>query len=153
TFYTRLTEFDRPDGTRTLIPQENVHSFHNDPALTKLSPKPLLVQIGTNKVAFLFWHAGTQAQTQIYYNVNIANTAGEFDEPTWRADRKLPTPGTIAYMSAPSPVYRRNVPALHTDVDAATGALKLGGTDILENAVDVAYSAAIKNRTSLELML
>ncbi|HZP80477.1 MAG TPA: hypothetical protein VFB21_02450 [Chthonomonadaceae bacterium] len=113
-------------------------SFLNDPALTKLSPRPLLLKLDNGQTfLYLFWHAGNQSQTTLYYNVNT--TAG-FPANGWSQDQKLPTPGALAWQSDPYPVYRRIV----TNVN---------GTPTVMDAIDVVYTGVLKNRQAVEVLL
>ena len=117
-----------PDGA-------NVHSLLNDPALPKHSPKPLLLNSGGSDIMYLFWHAGSGSQTQLYYN---GNTTGGFPSASWSRDTRLETPEALAWQSDPSPIYHQ---AWDTNNNAAM------------NVIDVVYTGVLKNRRTVETML
>jgi hypothetical protein len=107
----------------------------NDPALPKLSPKPLLLASGGNDIMYLFWHAGSGQQTQLYYN---DNTAAGFPSAAWSRDTRLETPEALAWQSDPSPIY-------HQAWDTVNNAAM--------NVIDVVYTGTLKNRRGVETML
>ncbi len=141
TFWTALDATGTPTGP--------ILSFLNDPALTKLSPKPLLVKLdaangaSAQKMLYLFWHAGNQSQTTLYYNVNVAADVNSAFAPTgWSQDTKLPTPGALVWQSDPYPVYRRVVVRDPTS-----------GQFIQVDAIDIVYTGVLKNRQTVEVLL
>ncbi|HLK58684.1 MAG TPA: hypothetical protein VKU00_19085, partial [Chthonomonadaceae bacterium] len=121
-------------------------SLLNDPAFTKLSPKPLLVKLparagfAATKYLYLFWHAGNASQTALYYNVaSTVFLAIPFDPSkgaVFGNDIKLPTPGSLVWESDPTPMYRHLI-INNTDVDA----------------IDVVYTGVLKNRKTVEILL
>ena len=134
TFYQQLGPDGAPFGT-TL-------SFLNDPALTKLSPKPLLINSSPNSSSlFLFWHTGGRGQTALYYNVN---STANFPASGWSRDQKLPIPGGVAWQSDPSPVFRSV-----TLTDPTTGMRDANPTP----CIDLIYTGALKNRANAETLL
>lgn len=118
-------------------------SLLNDPALSKLSPRPLYLKLpATNaspaqQMVFLFWYAGRSGQTGLYYNVNIANGSGQFLQNNWSRDLKLPTPGALVWQSDPYPVYRR----------------VNDGNNGLVDVIDVMYTGVLKNRQNVEVLM
>lgn len=128
------------------VPQAGtIVSFLNDPALTKLSPKPLLVTLpaangfGKQKVMFLFWHAGNQSNTSLYFNVNVADAGGNFQPGNWSPDQKLPTPSGLSWQSDPTAIYR-----IVKDPN---------NTNNYIDALDVVYTGVLKNRQNVETLL
>jgi hypothetical protein len=140
TFYAKLV-----NGVPQLVNNAPL-SFLNDPALTKLGPKPLVVELAANgnipaqNIMYLFWYAGNQGQTSLYYNFN-ADASGAFAPTTWSQDQKLPTPGALVWQSDPYPVYRQ-VP----------GPLTPTGRQTLD-VIDVVYTGVLKNRQTVEVLL
>jgi hypothetical protein len=117
-----------PDGA-------NVKSLLNDPALSKLSPKPLLLAAAGGDIMYLFWHAGNGSQTQLYYNDNT--TAG-FPSAGWSRDTRLETPEALAWQSDPSPLYHQ-----------AWDTVNNKAMDV----IDVVYTGVLKNRRTVETMM
>lgn len=118
-------------------------SLLNDPALSKLSPRPLYLKLPASggapaqNLLFLFWYAGRSGQTNLYYNVNLANNSGQFLQNNWSRDLKLPTPGALVWQSDPYPVYRR----------------VNNGSGNLMDVIDVMYTGVLKNRQNVEILL
>lgn len=116
------------------VPQANgIKSFLNDPALTKLSPKPLYLKLNGQQYLYVFWHAGNAGQTALYYNVSTTPDNAQ----SWTADRKLPTPGALGWQSDPQPIYRRVRDRSGATVDA----------------IDVVFTGVLQNRQQTELLL
>ncbi len=118
----------QPDGA-------NIRSFLNDPALSKLSPKPLLLNSNGNDIMYLFWHAGSGQQTQLYYN---DNTTANFPAAAWNRDTRLETPEALAWQSDPSPIYHQ-----------AWDTVNNKAMDV----IDIVYTGVLKNRRNVETML
>ena len=133
-------------------------SFLNDPNLPKLSPRPLLVKLRNApiggaakdiKFLYVFWYAGSQGRTSLYYNVNVqANGINAAFDPTVGGanptgfgvlgDQKLSTPGSLTWQSDPYPVFRRAFdPTVGNVVDA----------------VDVMFTGQLKNRQTVEVLM
>ncbi len=133
-------------------------SFLNDPNLPKLSPRPLLINLrnvpvagGAKDIKFLyvFWYAGSQGRTSLYYNVNVQPNGinVKFDDTVGGAnptgfgvlgDQKLSTPGSLTWQSDPYPVFRRAFdPTVGNVVDA----------------VDVMFTGQLKNRQTVEVLM
>ena len=140
TFYQKLDAAGQPD------PASPTLSFLNDPALTKLSPKPIIVTSAVNgsKRMFLFWHTGGRGQAALYYNVN--STPG-FPASGWSRDTKLPVPQGLVWQSDPNPIYRGVIGI--TTFDPKTGAI---GASTAE-CIDVVYTGSLKNRANAETLL
>ena len=137
TFYQPLGADGTPSGA--------TYSFLNDPALTKLGPKPLLVNASGVHALYLFWYAGNQGQTGIYYNVN-ADGKG-FLPDGWGQDIKLPTPGGLVWQSDPSPVFRSQVQIFHpNETDPAK-------QYTVQDCIDVVFSGVLKGRPTVETLL
>ncbi|HZT43007.1 MAG TPA: hypothetical protein VFA07_12640 [Chthonomonadaceae bacterium] len=138
TFYTALS------GAVPGIPSGTILSFLNDPALNKLSPKPLFLNLPARggfpaqKMMFLFWYAGARSQSALYYNANLADSNGVFQPTGWAAigDKQMPIPGALAWESDPVPVYRQ---------------ITVGGQTV--DAIDVVYTGVLKNRQTVETLL
>lgn len=133
-------------------------SFANDPAVPKLSPRPLLVKLHNEtingattdaKFLYVFWHSGSQGRTALYYNVNVQTAglnadfpANGFNAPTGPADprlgdQKLDTPAALTWQSDPYPVFRRVYdPTTNQVVDA----------------IDVMFTGTLKNRQAVEIL-
>lgn len=134
-------------GTALGAPVGPTFSMRDDPALVKLSPKPLLVKLPAGggapaqKFLFLFWHAGSGSSTQIYYNVASSNAVNAAFNPAggeiWNTDTVLPLPGSLVSESDPYPTYR------HVFING------VGEVD----AVDVAFTGVLKNRQKVEILL
>ncbi len=141
TFYQALDKFGAPTG--------NTFSFLNDPALTKLSPRPLLVTLSdkTTKVLFLFWHTGGRGQTALYYNVN--RTPG-FPANGWSRDTKLPVPAGVTWQSDPTVLYRQIF--LRDPVTDAVVPGKIS-QDKTTDCLDVLYTGVLKNRSNAETLM
>jgi len=129
---------------------DGLYSFANDPAIPKLSPRPLLVKLhgetinGTAtdiKFLYVFWHSGSQGRTSLFYNVNsvAGNLSANFPTNgfTLLGDQKLDTPAALTWQSDPYPVYRR--------VYDPT-------TNQLVDAVDVMFTGTLKNRQTVEVL-
>ncbi|MCS6777980.1 MAG: hypothetical protein RMJ43_06575 [Chloroherpetonaceae bacterium] len=124
TFYQRLVP-GAPAGA--------IYSFQNDPALTKLSPKPLFLKLpGSPATLYLFWHGGGRAQTSLYYNVSTS----PLQPSSWSPDQKLPMPGGLVWQSDPQPIFRT---------------VRFNGQNV--NAIDVIYTGVLRNRQIVELLL
>lgn len=140
TFYQSL------NGAVPGVPDPNsaIFSFLNDPSLTKLSPKPLLLKLPASggapaqKLFYLFWHAGNQGQTSLYYNINATANVTPLG---WTRDLKLPAPGALVWQSDPHAVYRR-VPRDPNDPNSP-----------IVDAIDVVFTGVLKNRQTVELLL
>ena len=126
-------------------------SFANDPDLPKLSPRPLLIKLrkvpvsgGPKDIKFLyvFWYAGAQGRTSLYYNVNVqANgLTTSFNDLGFQVlgDQKLSTPGSLNWQSDPYPVFRRAF-------DPTSGQIV--------DAVDVMFTGQLKNRQTVEILM
>lgn len=140
TFYTSLNG----TGTAPGVPSGTVLSFLNDPALTKLAPKPLLLKLPARngapaqKLLYLLYYAGSRSQTGIYYNANLADSGGVFQTAGWAVlgDRKLPAPSALVWQSDPTAVYRQ---------------VMVNGQ--LTDVIDVVYTGVLKNRQTVETLL
>jgi hypothetical protein len=136
TFYTALA-----NG----LPTGQTLSFLNDPALPKLSPKPLVLKLGTQKFFYLFWHAGQRSQTRLFYNVNAVNGLNNAFLPNgWSEDMEVPTPSALSWQSDPYPIYRRAVSVYNPVTRQAT---------IVNDVIDIVYTGVLKNRQRVELLL
>ena len=141
TFYQPLGADGTPNGP--------TYSFLNDPALTKLGPKPLITDtLIAGKAAsllYLFWYAGNQGQTGIYYNVN--NDGKGFLPGGWGQDIKLPTPGGLVWQSDPCPVFRSQIQIFHPD---ETDPVK---QYTVQDCIDVVFTGVLKGRPTVETLL
>lgn len=151
--------FFQPIST-TGTPIGPTFSLQNDPALTKLSPKPLLVKLpagggaGAQKFLYLFWHANNNSSTAIYYNVASTtnlnapfNPANATNGNIWAVDPatgqpvgdiKLPLPGSLVSESDPYPIYR------HVYAGPTLGQV---------DAIDVVFTGVLSNRQKVEVLL
>lgn len=149
TFYSTL------NGNVKGVPDQTL-SFLNDPALAKLSPKPIEISFEADgihpaqKLLYLFWHSGSSGQTSLYYDFN-ANTSGNMKdlESGWyqqtatnsdvvsTGDRKLDPPGGLVWQSDPYPVYTRVT-------DPASGNVV--------DAIDLYYTGTLQNRQTVEVL-
>ena len=126
------------------VPSGPIYSFLNDPSLTKINPKPLLVNLASGgKALFLFWHTGTRGQTALYYNVNVTSGT-DFAGNGWSQDTRLPTPGGLSWESDACPIAR--TAALIHDPDGVAA-------DATLSCIDVVYTGLLKNRSNPETLL
>ena len=146
----RLFGGSNPPG----VPDGPFYAMPNDPGLTKLAPRPLLVKLPaangapTQKFLYVFFHQGNQANASIYYNAMVsANLATPFDNSQWLVDAnknplgdsRLPTPGALVWQSDPAPVYRHI-------------AFPYGSNQMID-AIDVVYTGVLKGRQTVETLL
>ena len=125
-----------PPGNNGAPSFAGLQSLLNDPALPKLSPKPLLLSVGGSQdVMFLFWHAGSGAQSQLYFNANSANN---FPSAGWSRDKRLESPDALSWQSDPSPMYHQ-----------AWDTVNNQAIDV----IDVVYTGVLKNRRTVETMM
>ncbi len=137
--------FWQPVGTSGGIagaPQGPTFSLMNDPSLAKRAPKPLLVKLPARngfpaqKFLFLFWHAGSGSNTQLYYNVaSSTNLNQAFTANPWGTDTQLPLPGSLTSQSDAAPVYRHVV--------------QFGQT---YDCIDVAFTGTLAGRKRPEIL-
>ncbi len=142
-------------GAAPGVPTGNINAMPNDPGLTKLAPRPLLVKLPAangapaQKFLYVFWHAGNQSNASIYYNA-LGSTAlnTPFDGTSkWLLDAagnplgdlKLPMPGALVWQSDPAPVYR-HIPDPY------------GSNQVLD-VIDVVYTGVLKGRQTVETLL
>jgi hypothetical protein len=118
-------------------------SFLNDPAQTKLGPKPLFLKLpqqGSSpaiNLLYLFWYSGGEGQTSLYYNFNNAPSGTTVFPPNnWSADRKLATPPALTWQSDPTPIYRR-----------------VWSNGQMRDVIDVVFTGVLKNRQTVETLL
>jgi hypothetical protein len=154
TFYTTLT-----NG----VPSNAVPaSFLNDPSITKLGPKPLLakfenenrggVNLAAIKMLYVFWYAGANAHTSLYYNANVTGLNSNFDQTGWDVpnglgDQKLSIPDVLTWESDPHPVLRR---VIARDPFNSTPSNAIYRT---YDAIDVFYTGVLRNRQKVEILM
>ncbi len=130
------------------------YTMPNDPALTKLAPKPMLVKLPASngapaqKFLYVFYQSGNQGNASISYNSMITtNLATPFDNTQWMVDlnnkpvgdTKLPTPGALVWQSDPAPVYR-HIPDPY-------------GSGQTLDVIDVVFTGVLKGRQTVETLL
>jgi len=153
TFWVQLAH---SSSTGRMDPTGAPNTILNDPALTKLSPHPLLLKLGPDlnapaqqKFLYLFWHAGNQFQTALYYKLNYStDLADPLTNTTWGPDTKLPTPGSLAWQSDPYPVYHH----FNANNGVTPARDPVSGT-YFSDAIDVCYTGVLKNRKTIEVLL
>jgi hypothetical protein len=147
-FWTPLLGNGSPAG----VPSGTLYTMPDDPGLTKLAPKPLVVSLpaanGAQKQKFLyvFWHAGNQSNSSLYYNGEVVS-GGLFNNNLWFVDAKgnrvgdtpLPTSGALVWQSDATPVYRR-VPDPY-------------GSGQMLDVIDVVFTGVLKGRQTVETLL
>ncbi len=141
-------------GATPGVPTGTIYPMPDDPGLTKLSPRPLLVKLPAangapaQKFLYVFWHAGNQSNASIYYNAMVSNNlGGTFTNTEWLVDAtgkplgdaKLPTPGALVWQSDPAPIYR-HIPDPY-------------GSGQTIDVIDVVYTGVLKGRQTVETLL
>jgi hypothetical protein len=155
TFYTALN-----NG----VPSANVQSFLNDSAVTKLGPKPLLAKFQAEtrggaslpalKFLYVFWYAGNNTKTSLYYNANVTATTGTFSTTGWDVgtntlgDQQLPIPNVLSWESDPHPVLRRV-----TAIDPFNPGTASAPNYRTYDAVDLYYTGVLRNRQKVEILM
>ncbi len=145
-------------GFKPGVPNGPIYSMPDDPGLTKLAPKPLLVILPTangapaQKFLYAFWHAGNQSNASIYYNAMVTTNLGAaFTNNEWLTDGgspakplgdlKLPTPGALVWQSDPAPVFRHILDPYDP--------LQIRMIDV----IDVVFTGVLKGRQTVETLL
>ncbi len=126
-----------PPGSNAAPDPTKIQSMLNDPALSKQSPKPLILATGAGDFIYLFWHAGNGSQTQLYYNFT-QGSAGGFPATSWSRDTRLETPDALSWQSDPSPIYHQSWDTVNNKAI---------------DVIDVVYTGVLKNRRTVETML
>lgn len=135
-------------GATPGVPTGPTNIMPNDPTVTKLAPRPLLVKLPAangapaQKFLYVFWHQGNQSNTSIYYNAMVGGIAAPpFTQTSgWvGGDMPLPTSGALVWQSDPAPVYR------HIQYPS--------GSATYEDVIDVVYTGVLKGRQQVETLL
>jgi len=135
-------------------PNGPIYNVPDDPTVTKLAPRPLLVKLPAaggapaQKFLYVFWHEGNQSNASIAYNAMVeTNMATPFNNTKWLVDinnkflgdQKLPTSGALVWQSDPAPVYR------HVPDPYVAGQM--------DDVIDVVYTGVLKGRQTVETLL